>query len=43
MAYCIGIPDLIIAQNAKQNDCGIYTLDSHFQLIKDILKVDATA
>lgn len=34
----IGIPDLIITQNAKQNHCTIYTFDRHFQLIKDILK-----
>jgi hypothetical protein len=36
------IPDLIIAQNAKQNDCEIYTLDNHFQLIKDIIKINLT-
>lgn len=34
----IGIPDLIITQNAKQNNCAVYTFDRHFQLIKDILK-----
>ncbi|MFH1021481.1 MAG: PIN domain nuclease, partial [Pseudomonadota bacterium] len=39
----VGIPDLIIAQNAKQNDCEIYTLDNHFQQIKDILKLNLTA
>jgi len=39
----VGIPDLIIAQNAKQHDCEIYTLDSHFQRIKDILKLNVTA
>lgn len=33
----IGIPDLLIAQNAKQNRCKIYTLDNHFHLIKDII------
>ena len=33
----IGIPDLIIAQNAKQNRCKIYSLDNHFRLMKDIL------
>ena len=32
----IGIPDLIVAQNAKQNQCEIYSLDNHFSLIKDI-------
>jgi predicted nucleic acid-binding protein len=26
----IGIPDLIIAQNSKQNNCKIFSLDSHF-------------
>jgi len=35
----IGIPDLIIAQNAKQNHCEIYSLDNHFQLLKDALKI----
>ena len=35
----IGIPDLIIAQNAKQNHCEIYSLDNHFYLMKDILKL----
>ncbi|UCF90485.1 MAG: PIN domain-containing protein [Desulfobacterales bacterium] len=38
----IGIPDLIIAQNAKQNHCDIYTLDRHFKLMKDILKLKLT-
>jgi predicted nucleic acid-binding protein len=38
----IGIPDLIIAQNAKQNRCEIYSLDSHFRLIKDILEFQVT-
>lgn len=33
----IGIPDLLIAQNAKQNHCEIYSLDNHFRLMKDIL------
>jgi len=35
----IGIPDLILAQNAKQHNCEIYSLDNHFGLIKDILKL----
>ena len=38
----IGIPDLIIAQNAKQNHCKIYSLDSHFKLMKDILRLKLT-
>jgi len=33
----VGIPDLIIAQNAKQNNCEIYSLDNYFSLMKDIL------
>ncbi|HCC54171.1 MAG TPA: PIN domain nuclease [Desulfobulbaceae bacterium] len=39
----IGIPDLIIAQNAKQNCCEIYSLDNHFLLVKEIIKIDLTA
>ncbi len=35
----IGIPDLIIAQNAKQNNCKIYSLDKHFKLLNKVLKV----
>ena len=38
----IGIPDLIIAQNAKQNQCEIYSLDNHFKLMKDILRFQLT-
>ena len=38
----IGIPDLIVAQNAKQNNCEIYSLDSHFKLMKDILRLQLT-
>ncbi len=29
----IGIPDLIIAQNALQSDCPVYSLDRHFRLL----------
>lgn len=36
----VGIPDLIIAQNANQNGCKIYTLDSHFDLMKNILPLE---
>jgi len=35
----IGIPDLIVAQNAKQNRCEIYSFDDHFRLMKDILEL----
>lgn len=38
----IGLPDLIIAQNAKQHHAEIYTLDSHFALMKDILELELT-
>lgn len=35
----VGIPDLIIAQNAKQNSCKVYSLDKHFRLLNQVLKV----
>lgn len=35
----IGIPDLIIAQNAQQTDCEIYSIDKHFQLMKQALNL----
>jgi predicted nucleic acid-binding protein len=38
----IGIPDLIVAQNALQNRCEIYSLDNHFKLMKDILELQLT-
>ena len=38
----IGIPDLIVAQNANQNRCALYSLDNHFRLMKDILELDLT-
>jgi predicted nucleic acid-binding protein len=36
----VGIPDLIIAQNAIQNDCEIFTQDNHFSLMRDILNLN---
>ena len=36
----IGIPDLIIAQNAKRNKLGIYSLDKHFKLLSKLVKID---
>lgn len=36
----IGIPDLIIAQNAKQNCCYVYSLDKHFKLLNQVLQVN---
>ncbi len=38
----IGIPDLIIAQNALQNHCEIYSLDRHFNLLKNIIGLKLT-
>lgn len=35
----VGIPDLIIAQNAKQNNCKVYSLDKHFRFLNQVLKV----
>lgn len=35
----VGIPDLIIAQCAKQNDWQVYSLDKHFRLLNQVLKV----
>ncbi len=35
----VGIPDLIIAQNANQNNCKIYSLDKHFKLLNKVLKI----
>jgi len=39
----VGIPDLLIAQNAKQNSCEIYSLDNHFHLMKEILSLQIKA
>ena len=35
----VGISDLIIAQNAIQNHCKVYSLDKHFRLLNQVLKV----
>jgi predicted nucleic acid-binding protein len=35
----VGIPDLIIAQNAKQYGCKVFSLDKHFRLLNKVLKV----
>ena len=35
----VGIPDLIIAQNALQNNCEIYSIDNHINLLKDIIYI----
>ena len=36
----VGIPDLIIAQNAKINNCKVYSLDKHFRLLNQIVNVE---
>ncbi len=36
----VGIPDLIIAQNAIQNKCKIYSLDNHFDEMSRFLDFD---
>ena len=38
----IGIPDFIVAQNAIQNRCEIYSMDNHFRLMKGILGLQLT-
>jgi len=35
----IDIPDLIIAQNAKENGCDVFSLDKHFLMLSQILGV----
>ena len=35
----IGMPDLVIAQNAKTNSCKIYSIDKHFRLLEKIIKI----
>lgn len=36
----IGTPDLIIAQNAKQNGSKVCSLDKHFRLLNKVLNID---
>ena len=36
----VGIPDLIIAQNAKQHACEIYSLDTHFELLSKVSRIE---
>lgn len=36
----LGIPDLIVAQNAIQNGCRIYALDRHFTLMSTVLGIE---
>ncbi len=37
----IGLPDLIIGQNALINNVSVYSLDEHFKLMNKILAVEA--
>ena len=32
----VGLPDLIIAQNAKEHRCAVYSADKHFKTLKEI-------
>ena len=36
----VGIPDLMIAQNARQNGSEIYSLDKHFRVLSQVLGID---
>ena len=38
----VGIPDLMIAQNAKQNNSEIYSIDKHFNLLKSVISIEIT-
>ncbi|MFH1706395.1 MAG: PIN domain-containing protein [Planctomycetota bacterium] len=35
----VGIPDLIIMQNAIRNDLTLFTLDNHFHLMRKLFKL----
>lgn len=35
----IGLPDLMIVQNAIQNHCGIYSLDQHFKMMEKVIDI----
>ena len=35
----VGIPDLIIAQNALQNDSYIYSLNKHFRYLEELIHI----
>lgn len=35
----VGIPDLIIAQNAKAHNCVIFSLGKHFLVLSQVIKV----
>lgn len=33
----VGIPDLIIVQNARDYDCALYAIDGHFDLMSKVI------
>lgn len=35
----VGIPDLMIVQNAKVNNLKIFSLDKHFRLLSQVIKI----
>ncbi len=35
----VGVPDLLIAQNARGNNCRVYSLDKHFRLLNQVIKL----
>jgi hypothetical protein len=39
----VGILDLIVAQNAKQNGCEIYSLDNHFKSSENAINIKTTS
>jgi predicted nucleic acid-binding protein len=36
----VGIPDLIICQNAMQHNCKVYSLDKHFSKMSEFLEFE---
>lgn len=37
----VGIPDLLIAQSALQNNLRVYSLDKHFRLLQGVIDLQA--
>jgi predicted nucleic acid-binding protein len=35
----LGIPDLLTAQNLKQHDLAIYSLDKHFSVLNQVIDI----
>ena len=36
----LGIPDLLIAQNSKQHERAVYSLDKHFRLLNQVIDIE---